>query len=174
MKAEVKIYVGTYGKYNNGSIQGEWLDLSDYSDMEELQAAMAELHSDESDPEYMFQDYECPELLKSYIGESFIKNTIFEAIEAIEASHLDFEVLEAFANVGSYSTDDISAFIEACEEAYTGEYGSDEEFAQEMAEEIGAIDEKAGWPNNCIDWERAARELMYDYSESNGHYFRSI
>lgn len=26
-----KVYVGTYGKYNNGSLSGAWLDLSDYS-----------------------------------------------------------------------------------------------------------------------------------------------
>lgn len=25
-----KIYVGTYGKYNAGSIKGEWLDLEDF------------------------------------------------------------------------------------------------------------------------------------------------
>lgn len=174
MKTEVKIYVGTYGKYNNGSIKGEWLDLSDYSNMDELQTAMAELHNDEADPEYMFQDYECPDLLKSYIGESFIKDTIFEAIEAIEASHLDFEVLEAFAKVGSYSTDDITAFIEACEKSYNGEYDSDEDFAQELAEELGYMDAKVSWPYDCIDWSRAARELMYDYNSSNGHYFRSI
>lgn len=27
--SEAKIYVGTYGKYNNGSLSGAWLDLSD-------------------------------------------------------------------------------------------------------------------------------------------------
>ena len=25
-----KVYVGTYRKYNDGSIQGDWLDLEDY------------------------------------------------------------------------------------------------------------------------------------------------
>lgn len=37
-------------------------------------------------------------------------------------------------------------------------------YAQELAEDIGAIDHDATWPNNCIDWEYAARELQYDYS----------
>jgi Antirestriction protein (ArdA) len=40
-----------------------------------------------------------------------------------------------------------------------------EEYAQELADDIGAINENAGWPNNYIDWEAAARELQYDYSE---------
>jgi hypothetical protein len=38
-----------------------------------------------------------------------------------------------------------------------------EEYAQNLAEEIGAIDKNASWPNNCIDWEKATRELQYDY-----------
>lgn len=38
------------------------------------------------------------------------------------------------------------------------------DYAQELAEDIGAIDRKATWPNNCIDWDRAARELQQDYS----------
>lgn len=39
-----------------------------------------------------------------------------------------------------------------------------EEYAQELADDIGAINRDAGWPNNCIDWERAARELQKDYT----------
>ena len=34
--SEAKIYVGTYKRYNNGSLAGAWLDLSDYSDKEEF------------------------------------------------------------------------------------------------------------------------------------------
>jgi hypothetical protein len=40
-----------------------------------------------------------------------------------------------------------------------------EDYAQELAEDIGAIDSNATWPNNCIDWERATRELQMDYTE---------
>lgn len=39
-----------------------------------------------------------------------------------------------------------------------------ETYAQELAEEIGAISGSEGWPFNCIDWEKAARELRMDYS----------
>jgi len=38
------------------------------------------------------------------------------------------------------------------------------EYAQDLAEDIGAIDRNSNWPNNCIDWERAARELQMDYT----------
>ena len=39
-----------------------------------------------------------------------------------------------------------------------------EDYARELAEDCGMINDNAGWPNNCIDWEKAARELQYDYS----------
>ena len=39
-----------------------------------------------------------------------------------------------------------------------------ETYAQELADDIGAINSDATWPNNCIDWERAARELQMDYT----------
>jgi antirestriction protein len=43
-------------------------------------------------------------------------------------------------------------------------------YAQELAEDIGAIKADSTWPHTCIDWEHAARELRYDYSavEING------
>ena len=40
--SEAKVYVGTYAKYNNGSLSGAWLDLSDYSDKEEFYEACPE------------------------------------------------------------------------------------------------------------------------------------
>jgi len=37
------------------------------------------------------------------------------------------------------------------------------DYAKELADDIGATKEGEGWPNNCIDWDQAARELQYDY-----------
>lgn len=62
--------------------------------------------------------------------------------------------------------------VTAVEEAYVGHYMSDEEFAMETAESMGLLDGDSTWPHDCIDWERAARELMYDYVEEGGYYFR--
>lgn len=45
-----------------------------------------------------------------------------------------------------------------------------QDYAQELAEDCGMIDTNAKWPMTCIDWEKAARELQWDYSsvEVNG------
>lgn len=80
-----KLYVGTYAKYNNGSIEGAWLDLSDYSDSEEFLDACAELHKDEEEPEFMFQDFEgFPEsLYRESMGEKYL-DSIYEYLEIAE------------------------------------------------------------------------------------------
>lgn len=40
-----------------------------------------------------------------------------------------------------------------------------EEYAQQLAEDIGAIDRNANWPLGHIDWEAAAEALKQDYME---------
>lgn len=86
--------------------------------------------------------------------------------EACTECDQDIEVIEAALYL-DISPSDI-------DEAYQGEYSSDEDFAREFAEQIDAIDRNATWPQNHIDWEYAAKELMYDYAEHNGHYFRNF
>jgi antirestriction protein len=39
-----------------------------------------------------------------------------------------------------------------------------EDYARELADDIGAIDSDAGWPTACIDWEQAASDLQMDYT----------
>ncbi|WP_343642933.1 antirestriction protein ArdA [Chryseobacterium sp.] len=164
------IYVGTYAKYNNGSLYGKWLNLSEYSDYDELVTAMYELHSDESEPEFMFQDYEnCSFFEKlGLIGESYVSNEIFEIADQINDSEHDLEIFEAYLScVGKM---DFQSVYDGVINYYMGEYLNDETFAQYMLEE----DIPKSLPNYIyIDWEATARNLMYDYFESDGHYFRS-
>jgi len=50
------------------------------------------------------------------------------------------------------------------------------EYAQDLADDIGAISRDLKWPYTCIDWERAAKELKYDYTSADfdgvTYYFR--
>jgi hypothetical protein len=39
-----------------------------------------------------------------------------------------------------------------------------EEYAEGLAEDIGAIDRNANWPLNHIDWEAAANDLKMDHT----------
>jgi antirestriction protein len=158
----MKIYVGTYAKYNNGSIAGAWLDLDDYNDAEDFIDACKELHKDEIDPELMFQDFD--DIHKNYCNEC-----------------IDMQEVYHYANA---CNDDIKDVIDAgldCEipldsimDAYIGSYDSDSAFAYQMAFDMGYIDDMEKVSprlTNAIDWHKAARELMFDNVESNGHYF---
>lgn len=172
---DLKIYVGTYSKYNNGSIEGAWLNLLDYSSHEELTRAMRVLHIDEIDPEFMIQDWELPEIIKllGLIGESYISENLYEAIEQIDNSNYGFEIIESYLkNYGCNSTE-ISEIIENVEESYQGEYSNDIDFVQSLLEDTGDIPESL--PNYIhIDWESTSRDLMMDYFAFDNHYFRNI
>lgn len=71
-----RVYVGTYHKYNSGSLAGKWLTLADYANRDEFYAACRDIHKDEADPEFMFQDWEgVPSWM---IGESHIDAEVWD------------------------------------------------------------------------------------------------
>lgn len=53
-----RVYVGTYGKYNRGSLGGGWLSLMDCKDYQDFLRRCGRLHRGERDPEFMIQDTE--------------------------------------------------------------------------------------------------------------------
>ena len=63
--------------------------------------------------------------------------------------------------------------IDEFDEAYQGEWASDEEFVQELVEDCGDIPKDLPFYIH-IDWEGTARDVMMDYFEIEGHYFRSL
>ena len=90
-------------------------------------------------------------------------------------TYVDEGAGEAFYdNQGSYwDTCEPSEFWESFEESYSGQFSSDVDFAQDLSEQMG--DEIPDtWPQRCIDWTYAAKELMYDYWSDQGFYFRNL
>lgn len=51
-----RVYVGTYKKYNNGSIDGGWISIAECKDYKEFLRKCKQLHKNERDPEFMIQD----------------------------------------------------------------------------------------------------------------------
>jgi antirestriction protein len=156
-----RAYVGTYAKYNEGSIAGAWIDLEGFTDAEQFQAVCAELHKDEEDPEIMIQDFEG--FPKRYYSESGLDDALFEYL-ALDQS--DRELLEAFLDAG------FDGDLSDAQDRYAGRFAQDEEFAQELLED--SEDYLRDIPHYIIiDWEATARNIMYDYTSENGHYFRN-
>lgn len=171
----LSVYVGTYQKYNEGSLFGKWIDLSNYSNLSEFYKEIRELHKDEDDPEFMFQDYEASGLITSLglISESHLSKDIFEVMETIEDSTYDEEVIEAYLDCIGYNDEEIDEVIEKVEETYNGEFESDIDFTQNLLEDCGDIPENL--PSYIhIDWVSTTRDIMFDYSTSNNHFFRNL
>ena len=93
---ETRVYVGTYAKYNNGDLTGTWMALSDYDTYDDFLNACRELHSDENEPELMFQDIEGPDF--GEYDESDCSR-IFACVKACNAGNYP-EAMEAFIRMG--------------------------------------------------------------------------
>ena len=158
-KIEPRIYVGTYEKYNNGSIAGKWLDLNDYEDINAFYKACKKLHKDEGDPELMFQDWEY--IPASMIWESGLNEEFYDFLEVVNASNLSYEIYLAAIDDG-FDFNDL-------EDNYMGEFDNDEDFTIEMLGEP----EVEHFAHYYINWARCARDYMMDFFEIEGHYFSS-
>ena len=155
-----RVYVGTYGKYNRGSLGGSWVDIERFAgDRNEFLAYCAEIHKDEHEPEFMFQDFEG--FPREFYGESNLPERLFEWLELDEDER---EILAAYID----ATNDTRADIRDARDHYVGTYESGADFAEETAEacaELGSA--LPAWLRHCIDWERAwENELRHDYSTS--------
>ena len=83
-----EIYVGTYAKYNNGNLNGDWLDITNMT-AEEFEEACIELHDDEEYPEFMYQDTNLPDILSGFVTESNVDEQLFTVIEWLERNNYD-------------------------------------------------------------------------------------
>ena len=78
------VYVGTYAKYNDGSLFGMWVDLVKCGDYDTFMEVCHNLHADEEDPELMYQDYEC--FPSAWYSESGIDEDTFDKIRIMNVS----------------------------------------------------------------------------------------
>ena len=99
---------------------------------------------------------------------------LFVYFERLEECGYSTEVVEAFIKTGIANIENEYTFFEELTNCYQGEFSNDEDFAEDMAEQCGLLEEKPAWPYTCINWSHAAQELMYDYYEQDGHYFRAV
>jgi antirestriction protein len=167
---ENKIYVGTYSKYNNGSIEGAWIDLENLS-KEEFDLKCKELHKDETDPEFMFQDWECNHILDAYIDEMGIDSEFWEIKEQLENTSFDLEALEAYKSIfGEINFRDFEdKFF-----CHIDDYNVNRAFGDYMLEEMGELEQVPQHLRYYIDSELYGRDLLInDFTEFEGYIFRN-
>lgn len=153
---EPSVYVGTYAKYNNGSIDGEWVKLTDFDTYDEFVDYCRKLHSDEDDPEFMVQDFEG--FPRAWYHESGLP-TEEEFDKIVELGNMDDDEREAYeAYLGEFDGD-----FDDFRERYQGKYDSEEDFAQQLLDDVGMPDDL----ENYFDYDAFGRDMMYDFHEGD-------
>jgi len=166
--SKFQIYVGTYGKYNDGNLFGKWIDVENLSN-DEFTKEIELLHDDEDDPEFMFQDFEVPDSFDSLIEEGFISNDFWALKDWYNEQSEGYQnAFNTFVNLG-HDPEPVQF-----EESYMGEYSSGAEFAEMQAEEMGELHNVPDYIKYCIDWQQVWDSyLRYDFDEDNGYIFRN-
>lgn len=151
------VYVGTYNKYNCGSIFGKWFDLTDFDSEADFHEACHELHADEHDPEFMFQDWEG--IPSRFASECSINWDFIVAYKQAKEEGKD----AAFIAWAEYTDEcDYNAF----DDAYCGEAESEKDYAYELIEELGLLSEVPGELRSYFDYAAYAHDLF-----SSGYVF---
>lgn len=158
-----KVYVGTYGKYSSGSIKGDWLELENYADKEAFLEACAELHKDESDPEFMFQDFE--NIPKGLVGESYIDESVWDWLE------LDDDDRELLAVYQEHI--DESGDIDRAREAFSGKWDSELDWAYDWIEQTDSLHGASEFMARYFDYEsflndcKCGGDIYFVYHDSD-------
>ena len=168
---EARIYVGTYAKYNEGSLRGKWIDLSECYDHDEFIEVCHELHQDEEEPEYMFQDWE--NIPDSLIDESNLEENFFELRDELDRlNDTEKEAFWTWAEGNNIKlTQDAYDLVKSFQSAYIGSYASKEEFAEEL---VRMENDLSDFALSYFDFSKYADDLFdTDYWYKNGYVFRN-
>lgn len=173
----ISVYVGTWGKYNGGSLHGEWIDLSNFDTPEEFKNyCHKKLHADEPDAELMFQDVEGPAWVRSVISEYGMNYDMVWGWLALD----DYEKPVVDGYIELYGIDGFSDFddlVTSAQDAYMGGEGQDfDDWVQDFfSETMGhmSVSEFLDKHYNWVDFDNAKMYMDndgYGYNEEEDDY----
>lgn len=166
-----QIYVNTYAKYNRkGSIGGQWVNLEQFDNAADFLDYCAEIHHDEEDPEFMFDDFE------GFPRELYSEYSLSDDIWFwLGLDSDDQAMLEAYIACMGGNTGFNEETFKAAQEAYYGfgYYANATEFAECYAAETGMLSSTSKDLQRYFDFESFGRDLAFDFMESNGYYFHN-
>tara|TARA_R110000765_G_scaffold144672_1_gene246722 strand:- start:27 stop:563 length:537 start_codon:yes stop_codon:yes gene_type:complete len=154
------IYVGTYAKYNNGSIAGKWLSLDEYDTEEKFYDAARKLHKNEHDPELMFQDFE--NFPRAFYGESGCDERLWEWLAL---NKHDREIVAAWLDqIGG------SDSMEYILDRFVGTADTWEDFVFNSVHNMGLINELPDHLQSYFDFDAYGQAHRHDYTvaDTNG------
>lgn len=169
----MKIYITDLRAYTatETMMGGEWFDLDNYFDAEELKEAVTEWLKDRGIAEYAVHDYDdCP------AHDDFGEHPDLEELYMYHTLYEKYgDSFSAWFYMFHYNGCDCESWEDKYNESYIGEYDSWEDFAQYLIDECDALGEIPDQLQYYIDYSAFARDLQCngDYTEQDGYFFRN-
>ena len=175
-----RVWIGCLACYNAGRLVGQWVDAIEAGD-HDAAAVHAEMIgtgravATEGGDVFVTADGPCPhEELWCMDLEGFgamlteecspaEAQTMAEILARVEEeTGGEADAFAAYVGyIGRlYASQDWDAAVDGFQDAFCGMWESERDYAMNFAEDIGAINEDATWPNSYIDWDRATAELF--------------
>lgn len=174
----MRVWIGCLACYNDGRSVGEWFPAEGAGGVTLEQVHVNAGGVREDCEELWVMDIDeaphssvCVEMSPQDAGE------IAALLKRLEGDGVDAEAFFVWCDYEG--RDPLETDAIDFHEAYAGAWDSQVDFAENLAEDMGALDPDASWPIAYIDWERAARDLFscdyYSVSTCGGvHVFRNV
>ena len=163
--------VATHKNFGDAAKETLGFDLMAYSSFEELEEAIREELDNLEAP---FDGADTGADAWEYYVETWgdvhhnyqsLDEDLYDYVNAIDSTRYDKDIVDAAI--------DCDINIADIDEAYNGSFNSDEDFTRNILDDFGYIPKDfPSWIE--IDWEATASNVMQDYVESHGHYFRVL
>lgn len=158
---QLKVWIGCLACYNDGKLVGRWVDAIEAGEKSPEDIHGKPTHHEEL---WCFDIDDSTGLFLTGEMSPVEAQRIAEGAQRLEDDGIDAKALSAFLSnehrtLADCDDDDIDRF----QDSYRGEWDTERDFAENFAAGEGLISDDAQWPHDCVDWERATRELMFDY-----------
>jgi len=152
-----RIYVADLEAYNNGRLVGEWLDLSDYDNADELMDAIQDVLKKSGGEEYAIHDVEYvpSSMYSEYMGKRDFEQ-LYEMIDLAKQNNLPLEVV----------LEVVSQFDASAVDEFYGKYDSADDFAQQLVDDLGGIQNFNDFERYLIISETDRRLLAQEMADS--------
>ena len=156
-----RIWIGNLGKYNEGELVGEWVDLP----CDDFDEVFERIGIDEHYEETFIADFEND--YGYHVDEYDNLEMLNEVAEELEELDDDEQDVYASLSANSYDHDEIMRIIHNGDYALYSECDSMGDVAYEVYEQMGKIEEiEETLPSYYIDWDAIGNDL-----EINGNFY---
>lgn len=187
---DMRVWIGCLACYNAGRLVGKWYNATDAAEIttEQLHRNAGEFGAGVESPDaarwtppgttrpVVFADGPHEELwCMDTDGFGGLIEGECSPMEATRVAELvasvstdEIEALGHFrANYGGELTEET---VDDFRESYQGLHDSENDFAYQLADDMGFTTDGLSWPANYIDWDAATRDLFMDgYWSADGH-----